>query len=526
MGIIADHLGSLGLSTSIDNTIQLLNNGNLILLLDGFDEIGTQIHDPRLEDRRNIRKKAVSGVRDLIQKSKRGVLITGRSHFFDSHDEMIESLGLSNKRETTLVLSVPDSFSNSEAKKYLRSLGVNADIPEWLPKKPLVFQILVELSKKDVNHILSKEFDQYTFWTSFVLAVCRRESVGVRETISASTIFLILNELAAKTRYSNEFLGRLSPSDIDSAYEKIVNSVPDENGRQLLARMCMLGRIDPSSPDRQFIDANVLEILRATSLINSIINMEDMGSKQWINSLRELGLIHAAYTIDYNELLQQCFTFVEKFSHIKNTRCLGEIISILSVLSINDVNMNTLILDNSRVPILNLTQKEFSNLTIQNSEIGQLFLNNTSISDKNSFIIKDCIIETVSGISDEKGFPTWIQDCETINFDMINNATRIKESPLSPSQKLFLSIIQKIFFQKGKGRDEKTLYRGGYGQQYDSKLIDSILKILLQEQVIKKIEKNGVIYTPNRKYITRMDKIRAELTLSDDPIWLAISKLK
>lgn len=526
VGIIAEHLGGLGLSTSIDNTIQLLNSGNLILLLDGFDEIGTQIHDPRIEDRKNIRKKAVSGVRDLIHKSKRGVLITGRSHFFDSQDEMIESLGLSNKQENTLILSVPDSFSTSEAKKYLLSLGVNIDIPDWLPKKPLVFQILVELNKDDLAKMLLKEFSQYTFWTSFVLAVCRRESLGVRETISPSTIFLILNELAAKTRYSKEFLGRLSPSDIDSAYEKIVSSVPDENGRQLLARMCMLGRIDPSSPDRQFVDANVLEILRATSLMHSIINMEDMGNTQWIHSLRLLGLIHAAYMVHYNDLLQQSLTFIEKFSHIKNTYCLGEIISILSLLEEDNTNLKTLILNGSNIPILNLTQRSFSNLTIQNSEIGQLILNNTSVSDKNNLIIKDCIIETVSGISSEKGFPNWIQDCETINFDMVNNATRIKESPLNPSQKLFLSIIQKIFFQKGKGRDEKTLYRGGYGQKYDSKLIDSILKILLQEKVIEKVEKDGNLYKPVRKYMTRMDKIRAELTLSDDPIWLEISELK
>lgn len=94
--IIAGHLGNVGLGSSVDNVIRLLNSGHLILLLDGFDEIGTQIHDTRIEDRCAIRKRALQGVRDLIQRSRGRVLITGRSHFFDSTEEMIESLGLSS----------------------------------------------------------------------------------------------------------------------------------------------------------------------------------------------------------------------------------------------------------------------------------------------------------------------------------------------------------------------------------------------------------------------------------------------
>lgn len=526
VGIIADHLGGLGLSTSIDNTIQLLNAGHLILLLDGFDEIGTQIHDPRIEDRKNVRKKAVSGVRDLIHKSKRGCLIAGRSHFFDSQDEMLESLGLSNKLDNTLLLSVPDSFSTSEAKKYLQTLGVDADIPNWLPKKPLVFQILVELNRNDLTRILSKEFTQYTFWSSFISAVCRRESVGVKDTISPSTILRILEELATKTRFSksNEFLGRLSPSDIDIVYKKVVGSVPDENGRQLLSRMCMLGRIDPSSPDRQFVDASVLDILRAHAFIQCIVNMWDIGNEQWVHSLRDLGLIHAASMINYHDLIQQCLVFMEKFVSTKNTKSLGELISVLSLLEI-DIDTKLLTLSNSCIPVLNLAKSSFSNLTIQDSEIGWLLLNNTAVTDENNLVVSSCIINRATGITNEKGFPSWIKNCDTISFDMVNNATLIKESSLTDPQKLLLSIIQKIFFQWGKGRDDKTLYRGGYGLRYDNKTIDAILRILLQAGVIEKIEQNGVLYKPVRKYTARMDKIRSELTLSDDPIWLEVSSI-
>lgn len=43
--------------------------------------------------------------------------------------------------------------------------------------------------------------------------------------------------------------------------------------------------------------------------------------------------------------------------------------------------------------------------------------------------------------------------------------------------------------------------------------------------MIEKDERNGVLYRPVRKHTMRMEKIRAELTLSDDPIWKMISEL-
>lgn len=287
--IIAGHLGNVGLGSSIDNVVRLLNAGNLILLLDGFDEIGTQIHDTRIEDRCSIRKGALQGVRDLILRSKGGILITGRSHFFDSTEEMIESLGLHSRHDLSC-LQVPENFSEDEAGRYLAALGINAQIPKWLPRKPLVFQMLVELDPGDVVSLLNKEHGEFQFWGTFIYAICMRESKGVSGSIAPQTIQLILQRLAAKTRYSNTFTGRLTPTDIDSAYQMVVGSVPDQSGRQLLSRMCTLGRIEPESPDRQFVDPNVLDVLRADALVNEIVSMtETSGQTQWIHPLRVLG---------------------------------------------------------------------------------------------------------------------------------------------------------------------------------------------------------------------------------------------
>jgi len=69
--------------------------------------------------------------------------------------------------------------------------------------------------------------------------------------------------------------------------------------------------------------------------------------------------------------------------------------------------------------------------------------------------------------------------------------------------------------------------KGGYGQKFSPQLVESILKMLLREKVIERFKgDDGWVYKPIRRYTGRMDKIRAELTLSDDEIWHEVTKLQ
>ncbi|MGR3907772.1 hypothetical protein Q3A80_12050 [Burkholderia sp. SR8] len=525
--VLAGHLGNIGLSSSIDNFVRLLNSGALILLLDGFDEIGAQSHDIRVDDRIALRRHAVRGVRDLIQRSKAGVLVTGRSHFFDSDDEMLRSLGLLGARDDTSVIKVPDTFTHSEGEKYFKDLGIDAPLPTWLPRKPLVFQVLVELDKDDVTRILKKEHGQFEFWGAFLNAVCVRESKGVGESIAPQTIRFILYELASKARYSDTFLGRLSPRNIDEAYERAVGTAPDQTGRQLLARMCTLGRIEPESPDRQFVDYDVIDILRAERLITDVISMtpENTGS-QWKQSLRSLGIIYVASTVRNFDLDTLCFAYLRKYGNTANTKRLGEIISALSLFGDERLDFKSLQLSGSEIPILNLSSRKIANLSIKQSVIGLIMIQDTPIDESDGFYIDDSLFAVVRGVTTQAGLPAWIKNTDVIEFERLSNSARIKESSLSASQKLFLSIIHKIFFQSGAGREEASLLKGGYGQKYSPKLVEAILKLLLREQTIERNKgDDGWVYKPVRRHTERMSRIKAELTLSEDPLWESVSSL-
>jgi hypothetical protein len=459
--VLAGHLGNIGLASSIDNLVRLLNSGGLTLLLDGFDEIGAQSHDTKVDNRKALRCHAVRGVRDLIQRSKAGVLVTGRSHFFDSDEEMLQSLGMLGVRsDSTCVLRAPDSFSQNEGQKYLKTMGIDAVLPEWLPRKPLVFQTLAELDANDVTRILSKPQGQFEFWGTFINAACVRESRGIGGSISSITIMNILLELASKTRYSNVFLGRLSPRDIDEAYEVAVGSAPDQTGRQLLARMCTLGRIEPESPDRQFIDASVVDVLRGERLVNEVIALTDADTKvQWRQPLRQLGVVHAACMHYHYDLNQSFFAYLRKYGNTANSTRIGEIISVLSLYGEEKLDFQGLEIHHAELPILNVTRRVISNLCLRNSIINYLALDGTPVVETDFLIVEDSLITTAAGVSAIVGLPKWIKNTDVIEFKSLSNAARIKESPLLPQQKLLLVIIHKIFFQPGGGREEGSLLR-------------------------------------------------------------------
>ncbi|WP_342065794.1 hypothetical protein [Achromobacter kerstersii] len=526
--IIAGHLGNIGLSSSIDNLIRLLNSGNLILLLDGFDEIGAQSHDTRVEDRKALRLHAVRGVRDLIAKTKAGVLVTGRSHFFDSDEEMLASLGAVSARDDIMIMSAPESFTLEEGQNYLNALSIDVPLPSWLPRKPLVFQVLVELSKEDVQKILSKEHGEFEFWCAFINAVCIRESRGVSNSIAPLTIRLLLLDLAGKSRHSTEFLGRLDPRDIDDSYERVVGTAPDQTGRQLLARMCTLGRIEPESPDRQFVDYNVVDVLRAEKFVSDTVELSDKDTqRQWKQSLRTMGIIHAASLVRVADLNQLFFTYLRKYGTITNTKRLGEIVSAMTIFGSEPLDFHGALISGAEIPFLNMSTSNFRNLHIRESVVNVLMLNNCAISEEHNVVIENSLISLATGVASNVGLPSWIKGTDVIYFESVSNSARIKESPLLPQHKLLLSIVHKIFFQPGAGREEAALLKGGYGQKYSPKLVDVIIKLLFREGIVDRFKgRDGWVYTPVRRFTERMMQMRSELTLSDDLVWKEVAAIR
>ena len=171
--IIRRHFEDLGLSQMADAALKVIDKGLITLLLDGFDEIASQVwsDDPvRLGE---IRKQSLAGVYDLINMANGGILIAGREHYFNSDDEMFQCLGMNSS--STLVLKSADEFSSEQMKIYLRAFKSSSSIPDWLPRRPLISKMLTSFDDVDLAALL-EDYGEIEFWHRLLDAICKREA--------------------------------------------------------------------------------------------------------------------------------------------------------------------------------------------------------------------------------------------------------------------------------------------------------------------------------------------------------------
>lgn len=523
-GIVAGHLEDMGFSSMIDNVMKMVNAGGVILLLDGVDEVGAQAFGVKKENRKSLRRSALSGVRKLVEKNKGGILITSRSHYFDDDDEMLNSIGVNT--EKSLIFRCANEFTEIQSTEYLKKIGIDKKVPAWLPRKPLVFQVISTIDNEIAQKFLGDEAGEIDFWGKFLDSICTREA-KIHGSIDPQAVKSILIALAERSRLGNEYLGRLSIRDVREVYEEVTGESPDEAGEQMLMRLCTLGRVGPTSPERQFVDEYVVDGLRAEGLIFSIDQQNrDISFLAWKQPLRRLG---------WNLLLESLINFKKErayrsavgfLTNGQNHQALAEVISALLFTEGPDIDGHSYYISDSEIHCLVIGNRYIDSIKIENSFIDNLMLQPEDTKRISNVEIDDCLIEDVYGVSSESGIPPWITKTAIRRFDNTSNIARIKESRLTPPQILFLAIIHKIFFQPGSGRKEQALRKGGFGLEYNPKLMSSIIAILMREGVVdRKIGDDGYIYHPIRKYSRRMAEMKSQLSLSHDPLWLEISSL-
>lgn len=520
--IIAGHLENLGISNKIDNVLQLLNNGAITILLDGVDEVGTQVFAVGNHGRESIRKAALLGVKKLVESCPAGVLLTTRAHYFDKDEEMIDALGLPSN-ENCIILRCKDEFTDSETKEYMKNIGISIDIPIWLPKKPLVFQIFALVADKLAN-LTEDECNNLTVWHYFLSAICEREA-SINKSITANAIREILIDLGGMSRRQHERNGRFTLKEIREAYEHVLSDTPDEAGEHMLMRLCTLGRVSPESTDRCFVDEYIADGLRAEALIKCIENKQ-FDHNIWKVALGKMGsnILHEYMLMDGREDL--CITCLS-ISNLQNNQACAEILSSLSENPGKSIDCSKIVLVDCEFFKFNVGIRLITNLKICTSFFTELNIYPEPTDKSSSVFLEDCQVSLLTGVSTEKGVPSWLKKCDVYDFHSLTNISRIKKSNLPIQSKVLLSIIHRIFFQRGSARKEDALYKSGFEDSYNQHLISDILNLLKKEGIISFAKgKEGTLYVPERAYTQRMKLMMDQLMLSKDPIWEKVLNMK
>lgn len=511
---------ALGLDDMAPSAVRAFNRDSLVFLLDGFDELGSQSWSTDESRLRQLRARALMGVKSIVEKKGSGCLVAGREHYFSSNEEMLTSLGMP---QDTIIIKAKDEFTDDELEAYFDAAGLIMDLPSWLPKKPLICQTIALLTDDELGDMFGINSEGVEFWNHFIKVVCQRDA-RINTFFDAGTIYRVFVALSRITRRRPANIGPISQRDLQDAFEAVVGQLPVEEASVMLQRLPSLGRIGAESQDRQFVDMFILDGLRAKD-IAGFPELEE-GQRQvafadaWLNPLAELGQSILAVDIAGRE---------EAFRQIavralagQNATLAADIVCGISRISNGGVDMQGMELRGGAFTVLDLYETALKNIAISEATIEHLILPN---SPPIGVRIEKTLVEKVSGAASFSGLPNWVKLDLVDQFDSVQTVAQIRKAGLSPAHEILVTILKKTFKQKGAGRKEEALLRG-FGGGASKKIASGVLGLLLREGVLEKHKGDeGWIYGPIRSQTARISSLLDQLRSSTDLLWPAADEL-
>ncbi len=509
--IIQNHLDSMGLGSFHDPLVRSATRGMHPILLDGFDELGSQSWSGDVVRLSEIRKGSMQGVRDLIQECRSaGILITGREHYFNSESEMLECLGLN--ADNTIIIYCPSEFSESELRSYIASRTDISEFPAWLPKKPLLCQLLTRIEHEALEELVTSELGETEFFEHVLDAICAREA-NIHPTIFKDSLKKILLELATLARTKDSSLGPVSTAEISTVFERVTGAAPIDESAIVLQRLPYLGRTGSGSADRLFIDEYAVDGLRALALAGYFF-AKDTGIQyqSWKHPLGLFGCKLLGSKIKLNEESIKYFKSIE--SHGNAVACSDFVSG--AIMEGENLDFRGISISGGAFSSIDLSGKTIRNISVSYTEIGEIILDNYTAVKVH---FDNCIFGKVVGITSEDGFPGYFTNCEAGEYEDVLTVARISELAISDGHKTLLSILKKLFFQPGKGRKEEALLRGTE-KYWDEAVADRLLKLMISEGMVGRFKgKDGWVYVPTRSKTARVKNILNKLGNCHDLLW-------
>lgn len=518
--LVRRHLEDIGADDLQSAAVRALNTNSLLVLFDGFDEIGSQAWSNDGEKLRAIRSKSLEGAKDLIDRSHAGIFISGREHYFNNNAEMLEALGVAKSR--TVILRCKTEFTEQETQDFFTRLQTEITVPSWLPRRPLICQTIADLSSDELDEMFGVGENEIEFWNHFVHVLCERDA-RIHVSFSAETIERILIHLSRLTRSKAANVGPITLADVQAAFEAVVGQSPVEDASAMLQRLPALGRVKAESNDRQFIDTYILDGLRAKD-VSDVLKADEsvkrsLVSNKFVNPLGELGQRILAKEISEN--IAEYLQFAGRCVNYGNAVLASDIVSSSLIAGVDRVDFKGMTLSDGSFIRFDLSKTLPVNLILENCVFGSIVLPSAPPPGTR---ISSSLAERVYGVSSENALPLWIVGLTADHFDSVESVSRIRKIGLAPAHEVLVAVVRKTFFQKGAGRKEEALLRG-LGRVAAQSQIDKIVNLLLREGALNRFRGDeGWVYTPNRPMAGRMKKMLYELRVSHDPIWEEVGK--
>ncbi len=440
--------------------------GSCVLLLDGFDEIVPTRWLGRASDLRDVRYQSLSPIRRMVEEAPKaaGIMACGRQHFFSSPNEMNAALGFS---PSVMTLQI-DDFSDEQLEKFLEGAESTSRLPSWLPARPLLIGYLV--AANSLGEIGSSDIeDQASAWRKLFDLICQREA-AILTSVRPETIKQIMSRVATLARARGDQLGPIDMNQMERAFIEVNGIQPDEEGIQLLLRLPGLANTGTSSDweSRVFVDRSLAETAYGEDLASHLTNPYGSHalaqSASWATAATQLGVDVASRALETLGMGAGTALTVAKRRQNEGQfdAVLADTIRVADTFSPEPARQNYLV-EGVFFDYLTLGdgQPTLARATLQGCVIETIDISNLERPDDcPSF--QDCLIGHVEGATAiPKEFASKFTNCEIGGYsDQLQTTAGIMQLKMPAKLRISLTILKKIYSQRGTGRKEGALSRG------------------------------------------------------------------
>lgn len=519
--LLERHARNIGFD-SPSSLIRAWRGGFVVLLIDGFDEIASLGVQGSWKKLRDLRMRALEGVRRLIRESTQcGVLVAGRAHYFEDDLELCNALGLSNAVALAL-----DEFTTEQVTAFLAKFPANSNnrkLPDWLPTRPLLLGYLAARGLLSEMGDSTEELDAVEGWDYLLSRIFPREQ-DIETNLDGTTLRKILERIASIARISEDGLGPIGRKELFAAFSEVCGYDPDEQGMLAIQRLPGLGMYRAEDESRCFVDKELADVCAGAEFSAFLKNpFESVKNQLWLDAMKSCdrplgvtGTTLAARRINDEGLrrgyISQAISFLNARTDLECVK--GDICALL--------------IEENLAPdsTLSLVGLDFSNHDIQfhddTVDLGQISFTScifdrielaVSVRGQNIPKFKSCLIEKIAGrVSlDDLPVDVFSKDCEIGNFDSTSTSGAIRVAHMSSGEKVLLITLRKLFIQSLSGRSESALYRGL--DINERRYVPDVLRLLSRHGLAREYSRgDGIVWLPTRKALTRVKKIIAAPT--------------
>ncbi len=494
--------------------------GLAILLLDGFDELAAEGWTGRPERVREIRRKATKVVGALISETPptTPVFVTGRSHYFDDIDELRTDLKIPQNAR----LFVIDDFSDDQIRAYLSQLKHEAPFPNWLPSRPLLIGYLA--SRKLLRAIGDAgESGPAKGWHSLLTMICERETALPKAEITGPELRAVMARVGTLARSTHSGLGPIEPEALFRAYEQIMGVKPGDAARPLLLRLPGLAGSDSDRAGaRNFIDEDLAQAAAGIDMATFIKagDTEGTGLDTLRHPLGRLGVEVAAIETQDRKISSKEISAAIRASSSKS----------LGILTVDCLRIAAEHGEPYRGPSLEIKHVEVPelDLEIEGDALAKVIFEGCMFDEIRIGFYADpsrsprflgCDIQTVVGRVGRRDLPEGLFDehCHFENFSQFDPSTAsIMRLQVPEPVKVLLTVLKKLFLQRGAGRRENAFFRGL--QPAAQTYVANVLKIVESEGLALPTKQGGyTVWVPIRRAQQRVFEILERPSRTDDP---------